>query len=93
MTFYADDKVMTPGETTLEIEELEGVIAPKRSLNRHEALFSDEVELAAEEPVGVIAPQITSSRTVIFAYNGLELGFEESEETLKRNDLTEKEKS
>ena len=48
-------------EITLEVEELEEVIAPGRGLNHNETLVCDgeEVELGAEELEEVIAPGIS----------------------------------
>ncbi len=46
-----------------------------------------------EELKGTTALKITLNRAVIFAGAGLELGFEELEETLKSNDQNEKEKA
>jgi hypothetical protein len=46
-----------------------------------------------EESNGVVASKVTLKRAVIFAGAGLELGFEEPEETLKSNDQNEKEKA
>jgi hypothetical protein len=54
----------------------------KQSSNHNETLAGAEIKLTAEEMEEVIAPQITSNRVVIFAGNGLELGFEEIDLTV-----------
>jgi hypothetical protein len=56
MTVYVDDSVTAPDAVTLEVEELEEVIAPKLAANHNETLVSDEVELNVEELEETIAP-------------------------------------
>jgi hypothetical protein len=51
MTFHTDEKVMTEGETTLEAEEAEEVIAPKITFNRIVIFSCDGVVLGLEEVV------------------------------------------
>jgi hypothetical protein len=56
MTVHVDDGAPAPDAITLEVEELEEVIAPKLAGNHNETLVEDEVELNAEELEEVIVP-------------------------------------
>jgi hypothetical protein len=59
MTIYVDEQATAPTETiTLEVEELEEVIAPGRIQNHNETFARDaeEIELDVEELEEVIAP-------------------------------------
>jgi hypothetical protein len=55
-TVYVEDEATAPEAITLEIEEIEEVIAPKLAANHNETLVNDEVELSVEELEETIAP-------------------------------------
>jgi phosphotransferase system IIA component len=57
-TAHFDDKTM---DVTLEVEELEEVIAPKITTNHSETLVGDDVRLLVEEVEEVIAPRVISN--------------------------------
>jgi hypothetical protein len=59
MLGYVDDQAA--GEITLEVENLEAVIAPKITVNHNETLVHDEVELEVEEVEQVIAPKLAAN--------------------------------
>jgi hypothetical protein len=52
MTVHVDEGAGA-GDITLEVEELEEVVAPKLAGNHNETLVGDEVELTAEEEAGI----------------------------------------
>lgn len=81
MTAYVDDKT-AQGEITLEVEELEEVIAPKIALNHNETVVTDEVELNAEEIEEVIAPRLAANHNETIVTDEVELNVEELEETI-----------
>jgi len=82
MTVYVDDRATAPDVITLEVEELEEVIAPRLSGNHNETLVSDEVELNAEEMEEVIAPKLAGNHNETLVSDEVELIVEELEETL-----------
>jgi hypothetical protein len=59
-TAYIDDEATASDAITLEVEEMEEVIAALIAANHNETLVSDEVELSVEE---VIAPRIVANHS------------------------------
>jgi len=82
MTVYVDESETAPGAVTLEVEELEEVIAPKLAANHNETLVGDEVELNAEELEEVIAPGESLNHNETLVSDEVELDVEELEETI-----------
>lgn len=58
VTVPFDDKTT---DVTLEVEELEEVMAPKIATNHSETLVGDDVRLRVEEVEEVIAPRVVSN--------------------------------
>ncbi len=56
ITVCVDGKATASDGVTLEVEELEEVIAPKLATNHNETLVSDEVELCVEELEETLTP-------------------------------------
>ena len=82
MTVHVDDGATAPDAITLEVEELEEVIAPKIATNHNETLVGDEVELNAEELEEVIAPGESLNHNETLVSDEVELDVEELEETI-----------
>src|SRR5215510_4311143 len=82
MTDYVDDRAAPPDAITLEVEELEEVIAPKLAANHNETLVGAEVELNAEELEEVIAPGESLNHNETLVDDEVELNAEELEETI-----------
>ena len=87
MTIYVDEQATVPTETiTLEVEELEEVIAPIRYPNHNETLARDaeEIELDVEELEEVIAPYRypNHNETLVHDTEQIELDVEELEEVI-----------
>jgi hypothetical protein len=87
MTIYVDEQATVPTEIiTLEVEELEEVIAPNRVPNHNETFARDteEIELAVEELEEVIAPirYPNHNETLISDAAEIELDVEELEEVI-----------
>ena len=82
MTVHVDDRAPAPDAITLEVEELEEVIAPKLAANHNETLVGDEVELNAEELEEVIAPGENLNHNETLVSDEVELNVEELEETI-----------
>ncbi len=87
MTIYVDEQATTPTETiTLEVEELEEVIAPGRRINHNETLVreAEEIELDVEELEEVIAPgrRANHNETLVRDAEEIELDVEELEEVI-----------
>lgn len=61
ITAYVDDEETASDAITLEVEEMEEVIAPKLAANHNESLVNDEVELNAEEMEEIIAPRLAGN--------------------------------
>jgi len=53
MTVHVDEGATAPGAITLEVEELEEVIATKLAGNHNETLVGGKVELNVEEQAGI----------------------------------------
>ena len=82
MTVHVDDVATAPDAITLEVEELEEVIAPRLSGNHNETLVGDEMELNAEELEEVIVPGESLNHNETLVSDEVELNAEELEETI-----------
>jgi len=87
MTIYVDEQATVPTETiTLEVEELEEVIAPAARPNHNETFVrdSEEIELDVVELEEVIAPTFRPNHNETLARDAeeIELDVEELEEVI-----------
>jgi len=82
MTVHVDDGATAPDAITLEVEELEEVIAPKLAANHNETLVGDEVELNAEELEEVIVPGESLNHNETLVSDEVELSAEEMDEVI-----------